>query len=172
MTARSARIIMRQSYRASLRALAQLAALDAARHFLETRIKPGVDGFHLEPDFGYGRVARAELRAAHALRTQRAEACLRRFFGAEHAERKRPAERAVVLHDEIVVDVERLELGRLLLRRRTAALRRNEHPPARGFLGATLREARAELQRLERRLRLRGIGEREAAPLEALQHDR
>src|SRR5262245_62998567 len=92
---------------------------------------------------------------------------LRRFLVAEYAERKRPAVLAFVLHDEVLVDTEIPQLLRLAQRVLAAALRRNEDPPAGELIGAALREASAERERLERLLGARRVGQGEAAPFEA-----
>ncbi len=90
-----------------------------------------------------------------------------RLLAAEHAERHRPAHLAFVLQDEVIVDAERFQLGGLLQRRGPVALRRDEHPPAGGFLAAPLHEPRAERERRQRLLRLRCLGDGEAAPFAA-----
>src|SRR3989304_1746667 len=75
-----------------------------------------------------------ECWAASAPRT--CSPTLGRFRGAEDPEGERPAQRPFLLHDEMIVHAERLQLGGLLLRAGAAALRRNEHPPAPRPLGA------------------------------------
>src|SRR4051794_29683895 len=138
---------------------------DVGKARLLCRIEP----FHLEPDFRHRGLARAELRAAHALAADRRQARLRRLLAAEHAEGHRPAKRPFVLDDEVIVDREGLELGRLLERGGAAWLWRDEYPPAGRIFGAPLREARAEAERLEGALCMRQVGEREASPFEALE---
>src|SRR5438132_2623568 len=132
----SALRITAKSYTALLRAFPELGAFDAARRVLEPGVQRAVHALHLQPYFRHERLARTDLRAAHALGAQRGEARLRRVLGAEHAERERPAIRSVLLHDEVILDRKRLQFRRLSQRRRPGALRGNEHPPARGFLGA------------------------------------
>src|SRR5439155_1719880 len=128
------------------------------------RLQRRIDARHPVPDLRRDGVSRSDLGSAHALATQRGEPRLRRFHAAKHAERHRPAVIAVILHDEVVPDAERPQLGGLFQRALPAALRPNEHPPAGRFLAAPLSQAGAERERLERLLDARSLRAMRARP--------
>src|SRR5207249_2295506 len=107
----------RRSAADRLGATPEFAALDLAGDFLQPVFQRRIDAFHLQPDFRHHGLASANLRAAYALAAQHEEARARRFFGAEYAERQRPVVGAFVDDDEVVLDAERFQLGRLAQRR-------------------------------------------------------
>src|SRR6185503_8607565 len=124
----------------------------------QARLQRGIRAFHLQPDLRYRGVARSDARGPHALVAQRGEAGLSSLLGAEYTERQRPAQRAFLLHDEVLLDAELLQLCRLAQRGLAVALRRYEHPPAGVLLRAALRQPWAECERFEHLLGAGGVG--------------